>query len=530
MGQLKKGIHKLTAKIDNLERVRKLYIFLLIFSIVFLLAIINYFYISTFKDVKILYAQYIKERIINIKKDFLKDSVNNMINNIEQTQDEIIETNKKRVDRAAKVISEYHQLKQGDFLKKTIDYFEIGTTKESFSILILNRDLDEVLYQNNIDHRIDIGGIHSYIENLKKDFIAYNEDNYGGYYILYGVTKDYIKDATTESIKKRIHKDSFENDAYIWINEVINYDGGDNYAIRRIHPNLKDTEGIYLSTKMQDINGNHPYLTELNGIKENGEVYFTYFFKKKTCDEVAEKLTYAKLYKDYNWIIAMGIYFDDIQPYIDEISKDGDKAISKITTLIIILSLVLIFIGILIVLILEHWYYKNSNKELREELNIDELTKAFNRRAATKKLEEIFYLFRRYNYVYTIIFFDIDDFKQINDNYGHDVGDIVLTNIVEIINKSTRRTDFLYRWGGEEFLLICEGLKEEHLESFTDKILKDIESFEYESEGKKYHVTISIGASYFTEDDENFLSAIKRADMALYKSKKSGKNRATLDI
>ena len=120
--------------------------------------------------------------------------------------------------------------------------------------------------------------------------------------------------------------------------------------------------------------------------------------------------------------------------------------------------------------------------------------------------------------------------KKINDSYGHDVGDRVLRNLVEIINKSTRKTDFLCRWGGEEFLLICEGLKEEHLDSFTDKILRDIENFEYEDQGEKYHITISIGASYFNKDDEDFSSVVKRADMALYKSKKEGKNRATLDI
>lgn len=517
-------------KIDSLERIRKMYLLLLIFSIISILFIMNYSYRYTFKDLKVLYARFIEESILDVKRDFLKDSVNNMINSIEQTQVEIIETNKRRVNRANNVISEYYQLKQDDFLETTIDYFETGNTKEACNVLILSKYTDEILYQNNIDYIGEAEGVYSYIDDLKKDSVTYKEDDYGEYYIFYGVTKDYIKDATIESIKKRIYSDSFENDAYIWINQIVNYNGGDDYAIRLIHPNLKDTEGMYLSTNTEDNEGNFPYLTELNGIKENGEVYFTYFFKKKTCDEIVDKLTYAKLYKKYDWVVAMGVYFDDIQPYIDEISNESDEAVSKVTRLIGGLSLGLVIIGVSIVLILEHWYYKNSNKELREELNIDELTKAFNRRAATKKLHEIFYLFKRYNNVYAIIIFDIDDFKKVNDSYGHDIGDRVLRNIVEIINNSTRNTDFLYRWGGEEFLLICEGLKEEHLNSFTDKILKDIESFEYEYQGEKYHVTISIGASYFNEDDDSFLSAFKRADMALYKSKKLGKNRATLDI
>lgn len=96
-----------------------------------------------------------------------------------------------------------------------------------------------------------------------------------------------------EAVKRRIyleiHGYQFSNDAYIWVNEVIDYAGGADYAIRRIHPNMKDTEGMYLSTDMTDIAGNLPYLTELEGIKEDGELFFNYFFKKKGCDVVSEK-------------------------------------------------------------------------------------------------------------------------------------------------------------------------------------------------------------------------------------------------
>ena len=119
MVQLKKRIHKLIDRIDSLERVRKLYIFLLIFSIASLLVILNYSYISTFKDVKVLYAQYTKDRIIDIKKDFLRDSVNNMINNIEQTQVEIMEVNRNRINRATKVIEEYYRSEKRRFFRES---------------------------------------------------------------------------------------------------------------------------------------------------------------------------------------------------------------------------------------------------------------------------------------------------------------------------------------------------------------------------------------------------------------------------
>ena len=527
---MKRNISKLINKIENLKKIRAVYIVLLISFIIFLLILMNYFYISTLRHVEVLYARYTKERIIDMKKSFLKDSVNNIIENIKLVQMETRTLNSRRTAITNRTLIEYYESNKENFLQKTIDYFDMEDTKEVFTVVILDRSTGEVLYDKNLNYMKNIQNGYDYIKKLKELTFVYNENIFENYFIFYGVTEDYIKCATTESIRKRIHDDSFENDAYIWINEIVNYEGGDNYAIRLIHQNAIDTEGSYLSTSMQDIKGKYPYLTELNGIKENGELYFTYYFKKKLSDNIGEKLTYAKLYEEYDWIVAMGVYFDEIQPYIDEIQKDGDKAISNLVKSISITSIILILFGIIIVLVLEHWYYNNSNKELIEELNIDTLTKAFNRRAGINKLEEVFYLFKRYDKTCAIIIFDIDDFKKVNDTFGHDIGDKVLIKLVEIINNSTRNTDYLYRWGGEEFLLICEELDKENLYYFTDKILNQVEKYQFEVNNEIFNISISIGASYFLEEDEDFISAVNRADMSLYQSKREGKNKANLYI
>lgn len=121
-----------------------------------------------------------------------------------------------------------------------------------------------------------------------------------------------------ERVKERIRNTFLIDDGYIWVNEVLNYDGGDAYAIRLVHPNLIESEGSFLSTKMEDIEGNTPYKTELEGVKQFGEVFFSYWFKKKSSDKVSEKLTFAKLYKDFNWIIASGVYLDDIDSVVEQ--------------------------------------------------------------------------------------------------------------------------------------------------------------------------------------------------------------------
>lgn len=88
---------------------------------------------------------------------------------------------------------------------------------------------------------------------------------------------------------KLFRRQQYTEDSYIWVNEVLNMEGGDNYSIRRIHPNLVDTEGEYLSTSMQDSKGNYPYETELEGIRENGEVVHQYYFKNQSNDQIGEK-------------------------------------------------------------------------------------------------------------------------------------------------------------------------------------------------------------------------------------------------
>ena len=106
------------------------------------------------------------------------------------------------------------------------------------------------------------------------------------------------------------------DDGYVWVNRIVNYAGGDNYAIRQIHPNLPQTEGDWLSTQTKDIKGNKPYEVELNGVKKDGEIYFDYYFKKLNSDKIAHKMSFAKLYKPWDWVVASGVYLDDVDQLV----------------------------------------------------------------------------------------------------------------------------------------------------------------------------------------------------------------------
>ncbi|MDZ7793237.1 MAG: histidine kinase dimerization/phosphoacceptor domain -containing protein [Spirochaetia bacterium] len=130
-----------------------------------------------------------------------------------------------------------------------------------------------------------------------------------------------INAKTKERIKELLHQIKLIDDGYIWVNRIVNYDGGDKYAVREIHPNLPETEGIWLSTETRDIKGNKPYQAELDGINKKGELFFEYYFKKLKSDKIAHKMSYAKLYKPFDWVVATGVYLDDVDKLIKNETK-----------------------------------------------------------------------------------------------------------------------------------------------------------------------------------------------------------------
>ncbi len=509
-----------------MEEIRTKYKALIFSIIIIMCSSLSIIYISSSFDVEAAYKKHAQQSITDIKKTLLKDTVNNVILAIEQKEMEVEAYYKKLLNEYINSFRKYHSSSPENFLDYTIEHLDNIENKDAFAILITNRNTNQVIYDDESDiFRNDIDFIEEV--SFKKSISSYYvQENYGEYYVFLGIKNEYMSELVKERMSNEIRSAQFSNGAYIWVNEVVDYNGGNNYAIRRVHPNLVETEGQYLSTNMTDIKGNTPYLTELEGIKEKGEIFFTYYFKKKNSEENAEKLTYAKLHKKYNWIIAMGIHLDDIQIYIDKTTVENQQIAEKMIRNVIVLTIVLVVISLIGLSILEKWYYKNSNRKLKEEVNIDPLTKSFNRRAATRDLSLAFLNYIYNNISYAIIMLDIDDFKKVNDIYGHDVGDSVLINLVETVNNSIRGTDRLYRWGGEEFLLVCQDIDEENIMNLLNKILKNVSRISYGDENKK--ITVSIGSSYFHVDDNTYENAIKRADIALYNAKMKGKNQACI--
>lgn len=152
--------------------------------------------------------------------------------------------------------------------------------------------------------------------------------------------------------------------------------------------------------------------------------------------------------------------------------------------------------------------------------NTDKLTGLYNRHYLDDHVEEAQELSKRYELPLSIVMFDIDHFKRINDNYGHDVGDTVLQKLARRVKKATRKNDILVRWGGEEFVIVMLKSDIHHALTHAEKIRQLVEN-------KNIHediaITISLGVAQWLHE-ETIDETFKRADQGLYMSKASGRN------
>lgn len=166
-------------------------------------------------------------------------------------------------------------------------------------------------------------------------------------------------------------------------------------------------------------------------------------------------------------------------------------------------------------------------KELERLAFLDNLTQLANRHFLQRELEIRLEELKRYGLPFGILLMDIDHFKKFNDNYGHDVGDLVLQAVAKTCLSNSRPFDIYGRWGGEEFISIIRNVNQDDLELMGNRLRLLIENTYLMHNGEKLKVTVSIGAT-IAHEEEKIESIVKRADNLLYKSKNNGRNITTV--
>jgi len=179
---------------------------------------------------------------------------------------------------------------------------------------------------------------------------------------------------------------------------------------------------------------------------------------------------------------------------------------------------------IIMILVWRHYVLGKYNQKLQELTVTDPLTHLHNRLKIDEKLAYLHKMYLRNGRSYSIIMIDIDDFKTVNDTYGHQIGDKVLVRVAELLKTHSRVTDLVGRWGGEEFMIVCPETTLSGAENLANKI-KEMVGMEHFDTVE--HLTCSFGVSE-VQPEEKVEKVVKRADDALYIAKDQGKNQVVV--
>ena len=170
--------------------------------------------------------------------------------------------------------------------------------------------------------------------------------------------------------------------------------------------------------------------------------------------------------------------------------------------------------------------YQYTEKEFMSVL--DGLTGLYNRRQFEISLEQEYNRTKRHPSDFSLAILDIDFFKKVNDTYGHQYGDYVLKTVSDILKACFRKTDLLYRYGGEELVILMPETNIEGAQIPVERLRRSVEEYDFDYNGTKAKVTVSIGLTMNYTNFNNAGEMLKSADEALYKAKESGRNRVIL--
>jgi diguanylate cyclase (GGDEF)-like protein len=190
------------------------------------------------------------------------------------------------------------------------------------------------------------------------------------------------------------------------------------------------------------------------------------------------------------------------------------------TTGIAIIVISLLYLNHIIFPKIDH-----MEKELQRRAATDSLTQAYNRLKFDEIIRREMARARRYDSMLSLAAFDLDHFKKINDTFGHLAGDEVLIKVVELTRQLIRESDFLARWGGEEFMIVLPETDIARAEETAQRIKSKIEKNDFNGIS---NITVSFGITQFRESDSE-VEFLKRADDALYRAKAKGRNRVEVN-
>jgi two-component system cell cycle response regulator len=167
-------------------------------------------------------------------------------------------------------------------------------------------------------------------------------------------------------------------------------------------------------------------------------------------------------------------------------------------------------------------------KRLEELATTDGLTGLLNKRALTEMARHKLRSAQRFQKPLSVLVCDLDHFKKVNDNYGHDVGDRVIVGFADVLRRTKRETDAVGRFGGEEFVVVCEQTDPDGAELLAKRIRQELATTTFVTKDGPLTVTCSVGVATYPQGGKDWEELFKATDEALYVSKRAGRDRVTL--
>jgi len=518
-----------------------IFIIVIIFAFLSFISVYYVLYASLQRDI-----EFTKKEYITTQKSIIKNQVQNLVDYIDYMYFVEKRNRLKKLSKDIEFLSKAFNALPHDnlstFLNKYIyehSYYSIvvKNNKEIVfqkGILPKNFDIDK-LKENKLNTLVD--GKDTYFARIKK--INYNNDEYK---IALLIPKSTIDSEVKSKIVDFIHNlDFIFNNGYISIIQILNFNGGKNFAKFIAYPKNPSWEGFYLDSSKKDAKGREYRKEYLKLLREKKEGFFVYWFKKN--GKLYKKISYVKLYKPFNWAVFAGVYINEVNNVIEKKKALIKKEIKQILRIYVIMSMIFLIIVFLITkyenkmlkkildtyeakiskknqelqlanqkLLMLNDKLENLNKNLQQE--VEKKTKELLQSYITDKLtnlpnrEKMLYDLKKLPKK-CVALLNIDSFKEINDFYGIEIGDEVLKKVGEIISKFTP----VYKLSADEYGIISTDCKE--LKELVNKVINHIEKQHLTINGLDIEISLSAGIGENIED----------ADMALKyaKGEKIGK-------
>ncbi len=251
---------------------------------------------QAFRRIRVLYTDQLYANALELRRHFLENTVNNLIEDIVTERAVRTKEYEDQVESCRDYVHLIAEEAKDDPAAAVKEYFDERPDSRNWTYMAYNMDDNSVI----LDSDGLLGDAWSGNEDeFGNSFISSDAFTAGNTRIIYGITRQTMDDVVRKSIAQKVMYNEFDGNTWIWINEIRNYDGGKNYAVRVANPEERGTEGRLISTSEKDANGNEYLKKELDDLNDIGKSEYTYSIKDKNGGSTP-RLVYSVLFGDYN--------------------------------------------------------------------------------------------------------------------------------------------------------------------------------------------------------------------------------------